>query len=68
MELYVYKVTCSCYKKYNGEAGRTVEEKIKKHQADANNKKSVEKITGLSQHLRESRHAPIWKEVEIIAK
>ena len=33
-----------------------------------NNEKSVEKITGLSQHLRESRHTPNWKEVEILAK
>ena len=41
---------------------------IKKHQADVNNQKSVEKITGLSQHFRESRHTPIWKNVEIIAK
>ena len=26
------------------------------------------KVTGLSQHLRESRHKPNWKEVEILAK
>ena len=47
----VYKKTCSCCKKYVGETGRTIEERIKKHQADVNNKRSVEKITGLSQHL-----------------
>ena len=41
---------------------------IKEHQADVNNKRSVEKITGLSQHLRESRHTPNGKEVEILAK
>ena len=64
----VYKVTCSCYKRYIGETGRTIEKRIKEHQADVNNQKSIEKITGLSQHLRESRHTPIWKEVEIIAK
>ena len=57
----VYKEICSCLKKY-------VEEKIKEHQADVNNEKSVEKITGLSQHLRESRHTPNGKEVEILAK
>ena len=61
-------VTCSCSKKYIGETGRTIEERIKEHQADVNNQKSVEKITDLSQHLLESRHTPIWKEVEIIAK
>ena len=64
----VYKITCSCCKKYVGETGRTIEERIKEHQADVNNKRSVEKITGLSQHLRESRHTPNWKEVEILAK
>ena len=31
-------------------------------------KKNEEKLTGLSQHLRESRHTPNWKEVEILAK
>ena len=40
----VYKVTCSCYEKYVGETGRTIEEKIKEHQADANNKKKRRKI------------------------
>ena len=64
----VYKVTCSCCKKYFGETGRTIEERIKEHQADVNNEKSVEKITGLSQHLRESRHTPNWKEIEILAR
>ena len=42
-----------------------MEETIKEHQADVNNQKCVEKITGLSQHLRESRHTPNWKEEEI---
>ena len=64
----VYKITCSCCKKYVGETGRTIEERIKEHQADVNNKRSVEKITGLSQHLRESRHTPNWKEIEILAR
>ena len=39
-----------------------------KHQPDINNEKNVEKITGLSQHLRESRHTPNYKEVKIVAK
>ena len=64
----VYKVTCYFCKKYFGETGRTIEETIKEHQADVNNDESVEKIKGLSQHLRESRHTPNWKEVEILAK
>ena len=39
----VYKVTCSCYKKYIEETGRTIEERIKEHQRDINDEKSVEK-------------------------
>ena len=64
----VYKVTCSCYKKYIGETGRTLEERIKEHKADVNNGKSVEKITGLSKHLRESGHTPNWEQTEILIK
>ena len=40
-----------------------MKERIKEHQADVNNEKSVEKITGLSQYLRESRHTPNWIEL-----
>ena len=64
----VYKVTCYFRKTYFGETGRPIEETIKEDQADVNNDESVEKIKGLSQHLRESRHTPNWKEVEILAK
>ena len=64
----VYKVTCSRYKKYFGETRGTIVESIKEHQGDVNNEKSIEKITGLSQYLRESRHTPNWKEVEMLAK
>ena len=39
----VYKATCSCYKKYIGGTRRTIEERIKEHQAEVNNQKSVEK-------------------------
>ena len=41
----IYKVTCSCCKKYFGETGRIIEERIKEHQVHINNEKSVEKIT-----------------------
>ena len=64
----VYKITCFCCKKYVGETGRTIEEMIKEHQADVNNKRRAEKITGLSQHLRESRHTSNWKELQILAE
>ena len=64
----VCNITYSCCKKYFGETGRTVEESIMEHQPDINNEKNVEKITGLSQHLRESRHTPNYIEVEIVAK
>ena len=39
----VCKVSCSCYKKYIRETGRTIEGRIKEHQAEVNNQKSVEK-------------------------
>ena len=35
---------------------------------DVNNKRSIEKIAGLLQHLRESRHTPNWKKIEILAR
>ena len=41
-------VTCSCCKKNFRETRRTIEERIKEHQADTNKEKSVEKLTGLS--------------------
>ena len=53
---------------YYLQTGRRIEERIKEYQAAVNNEKSVEKITGLSQHLRESRHTPNWKEIEILAR
>ena len=57
-------VTCPFCNKCFGETGRIIEEQIKEHQAKVNNAK----ITGLSQHLNESRHTPNWKEVEIQGK
>ena len=39
----VYKVTFSCCKKYFGEIGRTIEERVKDHQADVNNEKKCRK-------------------------
>lgn len=41
---------------------------VKEHQPDEINQKSVENITDLSQHLRENRHTPISRKVEVIAK
>ena len=64
----VYKIACSCSKKYIGETGRTLEERIREHQKDVNNGKSIEKITGLSKHLRESGHTPNWEQTEIVTK
>ena len=41
---------------------------VKEHQPDEINQKSVENTTDLSQHLRENRHTPISRKVEVIAK
>ena len=42
--------------------------KLEEHHTDVNNKKSVEKITDLSQNFREIRDTPNWKVVEVLAK
>ena len=39
----VYKVTCFCCKNYFRETGTTLGERIKEHQVDVNNEKSVKK-------------------------
>ena len=57
----VYKATFSCCKKFFGETGTAIEERIKEDQEDVNNDKGIANLTGLSQHLRESRHTPNWK-------
>ena len=44
----INKITYSCYEKYIGKTRRRKEVRIKEHQADANNEKSLEKIVGLS--------------------
>ena len=53
------------FQKYVGATGRK-RRRIKEHQTDVNKEKSVLKITGLSQHLRESRHT--LGVIEILAK
>ena len=46
----IYKVTCSCHKRYNGQTGRTIEERIKEHQITEKYEKLVEKITSKRRH------------------
>ena len=48
----VYKVTCSCCKKYLEETGGTIEERIKEHQADVNNEKSKKNDRSISTSQR----------------
>ena len=64
----VYKETCFCCRKYFGETGTKIQESINKHQAHTNNENSAEKSIYVSQHLRESRHTPNCKEVELLLK
>ena len=43
----IYKITCSCYKKYIGETRRIIDVWIKEHQADEL-MNILEKVAGLS--------------------
>ena len=65
----IYKVNCQddCDKIYIGETGRTLEKRIKEHQADSK-KLPSENMSGLSKHAIEVGHQPKWKEVNIICK
>ena len=65
----IYKVNCQddCDKIYIGETGRTLEKRLKEHQADSK-KLPSENMSGLSKHAIEVGHQPKWKEVNIICK
>ena len=61
----VYKVHCNdCEKCYIGETGRMVKTRMKEHKQDAENKK--ENVSGLSQHIRQTKHKMKFNEVQIL--
>ena len=63
----VYEVDCNnCLKKYTGETGRKLKERMKEHKDDGEKSRKNKKITGLSQHMKTTGHFPAWKDVRII--
>ena len=63
----VYEVVCNnCLKKYTGEAGRKLKERIKEHKDDGEKSRKDKKITGHSQHMKTIGNSPAWDDVTII--
>ena len=63
----VYRVTCGdCGSQYVGETGRSLETRMDEHRQDAEGE--VEKISGLSEHLRQTMHKANFDDVEILNK
>ena len=63
----VYGVTCGdCGSQYVGETGRSLETRMVEHIQDAEGE--VEKISGLSEHLRQTMHKANFDDVEILNK
>ena len=63
----VYRVTCEdCGSQYVGETGRSLETRMDEHRQDAEGE--IEKISGLSEHLRQTIHKANFDDVEILNK
>ena len=61
----VYKISCmDCEKSYIGETGRTIETRLKEHKQDITSNR--ENVSGLSKHLRESKHTVDWDSINIL--
>ena len=54
----VYEVDCNNFlKKYTGETGRKLKERIKEHKDDGEKSRKDKKITGFSQHIKTTDHS-----------
>ena len=63
----VYRVTCGdCGSQYVGETGRSLETRMDEHRQDAEGE--VEKISGLSEHLRQTMHKANFYDVDFLNK
>ena len=63
----VYELHCNNYfRKYTGEAGRKLKERIKKHKDDGEKLLKDKMITGLSQHMKTTGPSPAWDDTRII--
>ena len=63
----VYEVDCNdCLKKYTGERGRKLKERMKEHKDDGEKSCEYKKITGLSHHMKITGYSAAWDDVRII--
>ena len=54
----VYEVDCNnCFKRYTGETGRKLKERMKEHKDDGEKSQEDKKITGFSQHMKTTGHS-----------
>ena len=60
----VYKIPCSCGKKYIGETKRALGTRLKEHQA-ATRRGEVEK-SAIAEHASAEQHQPLWEEISIL--
>ena len=62
----MYEVDCNnCLKKYTGETGRKLKERMKQHKDDGQKSREDKEITGLSQHMKTTGHSPVANDVRI---
>ena len=60
----VQEVDCNnCLRRYEGETGRILKERMKEHKYDGKKSREDKKITGLSQHIKTTGHSPGWDDV-----
>ena len=53
----VQEVDCNnCLRRYAGETGRILKERMKEHKYDGEKSREDKKITGLSQHMKTTGH------------
>ena len=53
-------------KKYTGETGRKLKERMKEHKDDGEKLPKNKKIIGPSLHMKTTGHSPTWDDVRIV--
>ena len=65
----IYEVDCNyCLKRYTGEKGRKLGERMKENKDDGEKTRREKKKISLSQHMKTTGHSPAWVDVRIIYK
>lgn len=62
----VYKIDCSCGKRYIGETGRSLKTRLKEHGADIKNERS--RTSALAEHSVKTKHHICLENASIIAR